>query len=287
MNEPEAKVTFVPKQAIAPTPQLYDELVSTAMELLAAASIAFAPAISGGATVHDNACGTGAASLAIMSSAAATSPAFTIKATDTNDDALKVYRERAAKDSWPAEAIQMDSNSLHFDDSIFTHSIGNMMIFIVGNDGVNAVKEAYRTLKLGGTAVFNCWVHLPNKRPLEEAVKATRPEGSPLPRVGVDKWYDVNFLRNAMQQGGFAAGNIVMEQVPILVPLFDLHRYATMLWSFIGGTTSIGWLPSDEERWDEAINVIKSELRKTDGFEEREDGTFQLKFIGNIAIGTK
>jgi hypothetical protein len=60
-----------------------------------------------------------------------------------------------------------------------------------------------------------------------------------------------------------------------------------MLWSFIGGTTAAGWIESDEERWDEAIAIIKDELRKTDGFTELEDGKMILKFVANIAVATK
>ncbi|KAI1651111.1 uncharacterized protein F4817DRAFT_311939 [Daldinia loculata] len=39
MNAPEGEVRFVPKQALAPTPQLYDELVFDSMENLAKASL--------------------------------------------------------------------------------------------------------------------------------------------------------------------------------------------------------------------------------------------------------
>lgn len=287
MNGPEAKITFVPKQAISPTPQLYDELVSDSMEQLAAASLTSAQPVSDGSVFHDNGCGTGAATEAIMQSMAARSEQFTIKATDINDDALKAYKERAVKGSWPAEASNMNSNALSFGDNTFTHSIGNAMIFTLGNDGIDAVREAYRTLKPGGKAVFNCWAYVPNIQPLEEAVKATRPEGSPLPRMGMEKWYDPAFLRNVMQQGGFKPSNIILEQVPLFVKFSDIHHFATMLWSFIGGTTAVGWLELDEEHWDQAVEVIKANLRKTDGFQDFQDGTFQLRFLSNIAIGTK
>ena len=60
-----------------------------------------------------------------------------------------------------------------------------------------------------------------------------------------------------------------------------------MLWSFIGGTSEAGWLKSDEESWDKAIEVIKEELSKTEGFKALDGGTAQLKFVANIAIATK
>lgn len=67
----------------------------------------------------------------------------------------------------------------------------------------------------------------------------------------------------------------------------ELDRYANMLWSFIGGIAPVGWLKSDEETWDEAIEIIKRELRKADGYAELPGGKSQTKFIANIAIATK
>lgn len=57
MNAPEGEVKFVPKQALAPSPQLYDELVSDSMENLAKASLTLIPRFASGATINDNGCG--------------------------------------------------------------------------------------------------------------------------------------------------------------------------------------------------------------------------------------
>ncbi|KAK7752082.1 hypothetical protein SLS62_006048 [Diatrype stigma] len=67
----------------------------------------------------------------------------------------------------------------------------------------------------------------------------------------------------------------------------DLDQYANMLWSFLVGIMPIGWLKSDEETWDEAINIVKRELRKTDGYAELPGGSSQIKFIANIAIAAR
>ena len=60
-----------------------------------------------------------------------------------------------------------------------------------------------------------------------------------------------------------------------------------MLWSFIRGTSEAGWLKSDEENWDKAIDVIKEELKMTEGFKALDGGRAQLKFVANIVIATK
>jgi hypothetical protein len=53
MNNPESQNQFVPKQAIAPTPELYDELVIDCMEKLAAATVSHLTPFPNGAKIHD------------------------------------------------------------------------------------------------------------------------------------------------------------------------------------------------------------------------------------------
>lgn len=287
MNAPEGEVKFVPKQALAPTPQLYDELVSDSMENLAKASLTLIPRIADGATINDNGCGTGAATAAVVESLKGSSTNVTVKGNDINEDALIIYRKRAEEGGWPAEGVNIDSNHLGFATGTFDLTIGNALLFVLPNDGIDAIKEAYRTLKSGGQAIFNSWAYVPNMPPLEVAAKETRPEGSPLPRAGLEKWTKADFLHQVIRDGGFKQNKITVHQREVYTTVAEIHRYANMLWSFIGGTTPIGWLESDEENWDKAIEVIIRELKKTDGYREVEGGRSELKFIANIAVATK
>jgi len=167
MNNPEAYSKFVPKQAITPTPELYDELVVDCMEKLATVSLAQTPGILSHAVIHDNGCGTGAAIAAIMESVSSSSTEISIKATDINDNALAIYQKSAIDKDWPADGIRMDSTSLSFSDDTFTHSIGNALLFVLPNDGIDALKEMYRTLKPGGIAIVNSWAYIPNMVPIQ------------------------------------------------------------------------------------------------------------------------
>jgi len=286
MNNPESHNTFVPKQAIAPTPELYDELVIDCMEELAVATISHLAPLPSGAKIHDNGCGTGAATAAIMSSISP-SAKLSINGTDINERAIELYKQQAAEKNWPATAVPMDSTAVSYADEIYTHSIGNALLFVLPNDGVDAVKEMYRTLKPGGVAAVNSWVYNPNLEPIEVAAQSTRPAGTPLPRQGVEKWSQADFLRSIVEKGGFEKQKIKMLQSDVFVELGDLNRHATMLWSFIGGTSSVGWLESDEENWDEAIDILKRELGKSQGTRLLDGGKMQLRFVANIAIATK
>lgn len=287
MNAPEGNVKFVPKQALAPTPQLYDVLVSDSMENLAKTSLALIPPVTSGATINDNGCGTGAATAAVVESLRGRPASVAIKGNDINEDALKIYRKRAEEGGWPAEGVNIDSNHLSFADGTFDLTIGNALLFVLPNDGIDAVKGVYRTLKPGGRAIFNSWAYVPNMPPLEVAAKETRPEGSPLPRAGLEKWAKADFLHQVMREGGFEQHQIKVHQRQVYCTVSEIHRYANMLWSFIGGTTPTGWLESDEENWAKAIEVIIRELKNTDGYREVDGGRSELKFIANIAVATK
>jgi ubiquinone/menaquinone biosynthesis C-methylase UbiE len=286
MNNAESRNPFVPKQAIAPTPDLYDELVVDCMEKLAIVTMSHLTPLSDGSKIHDNGCGTGAATSAIMSSIPPKMQ-ISIQGTDINQRALELYMQQAAEMNWPATAVPMDSAALSYNDETFTYSIGNALLFVLPNDGVEAAKEMYRTLKPGGIGAVNSWAYVPNMEPIQTAAQSTRPAGTPLPRQGMDKWSQPEFLQSVVEKGGFEEKKIKMVQSDVFVEIGDLDRYAKMLWSFIGGTSPVGWLESDVERWEEAIAVVKRELRKSEGTRLLDGGKMQLRFVANIAIAVK
>lgn len=287
MNGPESENKFVPKQAVAPTPELYNELVGDCMEKLAKVSLDYIPSVPDNAVIHDNGCGTGAATAAIIEAILPASERVSIKGTDISDHALEIYNKQAKDRNWPAEGVHEDSNALTFSDGTFTHSIGNAFLFVLPNDGMNAIKETYRTLKPGGIAIFNSWAYVPNMEPLQVASKATRPVGTPLPRQGLDKWTRPEFLQSMIEKGGFEDNKITLATRDVYVTTSEITRYTTMLWSFIGGTSVAGWLKSDEENWDTALKIVKEDLEKTKGYKALDGGRIQLRFVANIAIARK
>jgi SAM-dependent methyltransferase len=222
MNAPMSTNKFVPKQALTPSPQLYDELVGDSMEKLAKATLSEIPSLQAGSIVHDNGCGTGAATSAIVDLISTSKVDIFIQGTDINEKALDVYKSNTERFNWPAEAAVMDSHKLSFPDDSFSNVIGNAFLFVLPNDGIDAVKE-----------------------------------------------------------------NITMTKAKVSCGTPELTHFATMLWSFIGGTSEAGWLLSDEENWDKAIEIVKKELAKTEGYKILKGGKAQLEFIANIAIATK
>lgn len=104
---------YKPKQAFAPTAELYEELTADAMQNLGRASLTEID-IPAGSVVHDNGCGVGVGSEALLESRGDIS----IKATDIEDVALKRYEERGA--AWPAETSHMDAQALTFPEHILS-----------------------------------------------------------------------------------------------------------------------------------------------------------------------
>jgi ubiquinone/menaquinone biosynthesis C-methylase UbiE len=287
MGDSHSTKTFWPRQIIRVTPQTIKEVTRDGGERLATASLEQIPSIPAGAIIHDNGCGAGAATAMLM---AAISPevaaSIEIKGTDIDEAAVETYNKRSISSSWPAEGIVMDGHALSFDNESFTHSIGNAMIFLTRNNGIDAVKEMHRTLKPGGTLIVNCFAYNPHLNAVREASRSTR-AGNTLPAWdSFEHWQDPKFIAGILEAGGFGKVSVKVHQREIFTNIGDFDRHASLTWSFRGMPSS-GWSKLDEEKWDEAVEILKQELRKTEGFEILENGSAVIRFLINIATAVK
>ncbi|KAL7931864.1 S-adenosyl-L-methionine-dependent methyltransferase [Trichoderma chlorosporum] len=281
-------MAFWPKQIIPPTPENYRELAKDASERLAAVSVKLIPAIPAGAEIHDNGCGHGSATAVIMAAASPEVAAtYKFTGTDISSGAVQGYCEQADSLGWPAEGLVMDSDNLKFPDETFTHSIGNALIFLgPRNNGVDAVKEMYRTLKPGGTLIVNCFAYVPVLEPIREASRVTR-TGAILPAwTSFEDWSPPAFIANIVEAGGFKKESITVHQREMFINVGDFHRHTELVWS-MRGMPSTGWSREDEERWDEALGIVRREMRKTEGFQILDDGNTMIRSLVNVATATK
>jgi ubiquinone/menaquinone biosynthesis C-methylase UbiE len=293
MNAPEGNMTFVPKQALAPTPHLYDQLVADSMQSLATATATVAELfkkcpIKPKHHLLDLGCGTGAGTFAFVAAAGKNiASKIDIDGIDIDPAVLQVYQQKLDSERWLAKAILGDANDLKdIKDATYDASLATAMVFVLPNNAVPAIEQMYRTLKPTGSAALNSWAYVPNMGPLRAASRATRPADFPEIRGGMDSWEDGDFLQARIKEGGFKDVSLVQREV-FAHTTTDIYHQANMLWSFIGGTTPLGWIPSDEERWDEAIEIIVAELRKTDGYQQLPGDKLRLKFIAHVAVATK
>ncbi|KAK4232983.1 hypothetical protein C8A03DRAFT_19845 [Achaetomium macrosporum] len=99
MNKPESTNKLRPPQALAPTGQLYDELVGDGMEKLAKATVAEILPIHAGSVVPDDGCGTGAGTAAAVNPVCGDGLSrISIRGIDINEGALEVYKTKAARE---------------------------------------------------------------------------------------------------------------------------------------------------------------------------------------------
>jgi hypothetical protein len=144
----------------------------------------------------------------------------------------------------------------------------------------------HRTLKTGGTLIVNCFAYNPHLDAAREASRSTR-GGRTLPAWdSFEHWQDPKFIAGILEAGGFEKGAVKVQQREIFANVGDFDRHASLTWSF-RGMLNAGWSKQDKERWDEAVEILKQELRKTEGFKILEDDSTMIRFLTNAATVAK
>lgn len=99
-------------------------------------------------------------------------------------------------------------------------------------------------------------------------------------------WYLQSKLKDFMLSGGFKEQNIKISTSDVFLEIKDLKRWAIILWSYLGARND-GWHQEDEDKWDEAIEIMVQEIERSPAYEKKSDGTASLRFTANISISTK
>lgn len=220
-------------------------------------NLSLIPAIPSGSIIHDNMCGSGTATKAILSSHPSPST-LQIHATDTDPLFLSSLQAYTSTHNLPSVSISNEkAEALPFPDNHFTHSITNMGIFFTSSAGLDAAKEIHRTLQPAGTAVVNCWEHVTWFAPLKLVHDFTRP-GTPYPAPPIG-WSDGVQIQKVMREAGFAAEDMRVERSEAWARTKDLRGWAEMAWAYLGGIGT--WRAEDEGCWDEAVDKLVEVLK--------------------------
>ena len=152
----------------------------------------------------DNACGTGAASEEIVKKL----PSAQIYAADVVPPMVQAMKAIVAQKPELQESIVeveiMDGQALRYAGHFFDAIITNFGIFFFP-DPVVGVREVYRTLKSGGSAVFTLWREFGFKPVLWEAQRRIKP-ANPLTELPLmEPWCDGQLLKQTLQEGGFTS----------------------------------------------------------------------------------
>ncbi|KAF2027423.1 S-adenosyl-L-methionine-dependent methyltransferase [Setomelanomma holmii] len=259
---------------------VYDSTGGVVTAQFAAHNLTLIPPISSGSIIHDNACGPGAVSRAILSTSPIPSN-LTIHATDIDQIFLDVFQIDVDKNSWPVTITNTKSETLSFPDNTFTHSITNIGIFFTSSAGLDGAKEVFRTLQPGGTAIVNCWENITWLPPFAKTVLSTRGVGMPRPPVD---WSDGKQLQKIMIDAGFKEGSLRVEKSEAWAKTKDLRGWCEKTWAFLGGLG--GWHECDEEKWDEAVGSLVTNIMAQRGTKKEGDEVW-MRASQWIVIATK
>jgi SAM-dependent methyltransferase len=276
-----SKSAFTPPQAKISQPGWMKASAGKGPLQIAQACVANMPSITKSSIIHDNGCGDGNVTRTIMS----LYDPERIHATDIAEDLLQVLESDAQEQGWPVKTALMPAQDLTFADNTFTHSIMNCVILRLSDaDATKACAEIFRTLQPGGVAMVSGWADVPHRMPMLAAHNATREPGSEALVGGAIRWVDGSLLRSSMENGGFK--DVKMWKARSTSEIDDLDAWVEYMWSMLGRMQS-GWVPSDEERWDRALEVFGDSLRNQPGVEVLENGKARLTSWCWIAMAEK
>ncbi|KAK8112662.1 hypothetical protein PG984_013188 [Apiospora sp. TS-2023a] len=234
--------------------------------------------------IHDNGCGYGAVTMAVMASNPPTG--VQIHATDVNIMFLAELESTLAKNpTWPVKVETMDACALKFPDNTFDLSVATF-VFAGLSDDVAAASYVRRTLKPGGTGVVAVWKDIPFRTALEHAHYKIRGADEPMPPFLSIPWYRENEVVKDAKAAGWSPDEIeFVEKAEWLNLGADLKRWVTIAWSFLAKPGG-GWQQLDEDRWDEAIDYVVQELSQGP-WHKVEDGVHKIRMVADVAIMRK
>ncbi|KAF7185221.1 Arginine-hydroxylase NDUFAF5, mitochondrial [Pseudocercospora fuligena] len=245
--------------ALAPS---YAHLTSNTTRLVASAALdLISLPTDADAIIHDNACGPGTATKALITKyQTQNSPIPKIIATDYTPAMISAFESNNAK----VTARIADSQSLPFSDETFALSICNISVANF-NSAELALEEIHRTLKPDGIAVVTNWKVFGLADAIAEArTKMFGVQGSS-PEVAGEEFMKEGFIAEKMVEAGFEEGKVRTESVRVVASEKEDLKGAVQ---FLTG----GFVPivanldgSEKGRWKECVEEVLEERKQRDG----------------------
>ncbi|KAI0594484.1 S-adenosyl-L-methionine-dependent methyltransferase [Biscogniauxia sp. FL1348] len=229
--------------------------------------------------VHDTAAGPGIGAAALVSRLPQDQLPKEVLVSDNVAMMVSAARESLVASPLPhVECKELDSQDLaSVPDNYFTHSIDNFSIFTFIRP-VDAIRETYRTLRLGGLAVVTCWRRFAPMFIVHGAQKKIRPD-LPLMPTPSPEFYEEGVLQKVVEEGGFAKDRITMVDKVLVVTDAENIAGLTMLMSGpMMSKAREGYTPEEEARWVESVNQsVKEEIEQFGG----------IRFEAYVLLATK
>ncbi|KAI4142942.1 MAG: hypothetical protein LQ340_007152 [Diploschistes diacapsis] len=248
--------------------------------------LARAPKMGPESTVHDNACGNGVVTQAIIETQ--TPANVTIHATDIGSTMCEATAALASEHAAWASRVKtavMPSEKLTFADDTFTHSYGNFVIFMA-QDAEKVASEMFRTLRpaaRGGVGYVTTWHLMPDEDAIMAAHAATRPPDAKHLLSMRSDWKDPEYVKGVMERAGFSAE---MSKLDTKLSFESTRGWCELAWSLLGAPVG-GWTPQDEEKFEQAVDVMTENLAGSEYFESNGKGGGAVRMIANVATVRK
>lgn len=295
---------FVPKQLVPYGPDVLSELCNKATANIAAA---FLPEVTkqhqespkfSSWVVHDNACGYGEVTRTLLELPPPKSvKEIVLVGTDNNEAMIerfmKLKSHPGLENSYSLSGEVQGAEAQKFPDQHFTHSFTNFLINSGPHPDQNGaiVREIYRTLRPGGIAVLTNWAKVSFSAAVMATHERTRGKDAPPLIMGMaEELQKPEFTISLMESAGFDRSKmtILSKTTPACALWSDKAartRYVGLMWSILGATTS-GWTQQDEERWDEALQILAEEMSRIDEIELNKE-ILELPLTATIVIAQK
>jgi hypothetical protein len=179
----------------------------------------------------------------------------------------------------------MRAQELTFPNDNFDFSFTNFVVAELDEPKIVA-QHLYRTLKPGGHAIVCTFAFRPHDEAIKAAHFATRGSKAKLGLAYDLEWLKQETLKDFLVAGGFEERKVQISTCEVFENVKDLRWWVTALSGYTGQRDD-GWKPEDEEKWDEAVNVLFKTMEQSPGVTRTDDGGALLKFVINISISTK
>lgn len=220
------------------------------------------PSLTSSSVLHDNACGPGTATTAIISYTGFEPPL--IEATDFSPAMIDVLSEEISAENWNnVRASVMDSHELTFPDGTFTTSITNFSIFTF-QDPLKCMQEVRRTLKPDGLAIVSTWKRFTVSNLIHTAQRAVRPDAQ-LMKVPRAEFMEEGYLWDLMVEAGFSSDKIQVWDISTTIQGHDSVGLRDFMLGGFTASARAGWTEEERARWEGAIDSAIEEEKIRNG----------------------
>lgn len=211
--------------------------------------------------VHDNGCGVGTASLALLS--AGLPQPRQINATDNSEAMINVLTQAVQEKKLDfIKPALMDSLALTFQDGTFDVSITNISITNF-SDPPKALKEVHRTLKGGGLAVVSIWKLFTVAEIIHKAQRRIRPDAE-LMRMPKPEFTHEGYLKIRAIEAGFT--DVEQHVVETVVKGDAVEGLVSFMLGPFTKTARAGWTDEEQTQWPTVIyEVVAEEVARNGG----------------------